>query len=132
MAYATLAQLAQYGLPASVLATIANADQTAALTAMSEDIDEALRVAGYAVPLVSWSSAITRRVCEAASYQLLCVKGFQPDELDENIRTRYEDYLAWKASVASRALLVIDQTQDATPTEDEYQPLVYSDEDRGW
>lgn len=132
MAYATRAQLAQFGLPSDVLATISTSDQDASLEAISAEVDQALRVAGFGVPLTTWDTGVSLRVSEAAAYHLLCVKGFQPDELDANIRMRYEDFLVWKGLVATRKVLICEQADDATPSEDEYQPLIYSEDDAGW
>ena len=133
MAYATRANLGTHGLPAAVLAEIATADQDAALEAVSDELDEALRAAGYGTPLATYSTSVVRRVCEAASYHLMVVRGYQPDDdpVDDHLRRRYEDFLAWKSQIAKGTIRIAEQVEDATPSVDEMQPLIDSDDDRG-
>jgi phage gp36-like protein len=114
MRYAETPDLAQLGLPASVLSGFTPADQNAALEAASSLADSYL-AARYTLPIISWGSALTRAVAVIAAYDLMSRRGYDPNRPgDENLRLRYEDALRWLQDVAAGR--VDPQVQDSSPT----------------
>jgi phage gp36-like protein len=95
-AYATLADLGTYGLPGPVLADIDTGQQTNALESASRFADGYLH-SQYTLPLlVPYPTDLVSAVCKVAAYELLSVRGFNPDlGGDANIRARYKDAVDW-------------------------------------
>ncbi len=113
--YATTTDLVNYGLPASVLAATTNAQQVAILNGRSRWIDSFLR-AQFELPLVTWDTDITQAVCAAASYDLMVIRGYNPEAgADINIRLRFEDARKWAEDCAAGKLTpsVTDSSPDA-------------------
>lgn len=100
MAYATRAQLIQFGIRSAALAGIATGDQDAALEAASDLADGYLR-ARFTLPLAVWQDDLRRCVCNIAVYDLLSARGYNPDAgADSNVRQRYEDAIRWLERIA--------------------------------
>lgn len=128
--YANLDDLDALGMPAAALATRTPSQRAAALAAASEKADGKLAVA-FDLPLVSWGLDLTEAVCKIAAYDLLSVRGFNPDGADQNIRDRYDDAWKWLREVAdARAIPVglVDSTTDV----DDGGIAVVSYASRGW
>ncbi len=104
MAYAVIADLTSYGIPASALATISDDIKTSALDAASERVDGYLR-SRYRLPLVSWGNDIREATVVIALWIILNRRGFMPSAgSDITIRERYEDTLAWLKSCARQEI----------------------------
>lgn len=130
MAYATRAQLASIGVKGAAIATIPTADQDAALDAASALADGYLR-SRYDVPRTTVGMDLTSAVCKIAAYDLLVVRGFNPQAgADVNIRMRYDDAIKWLEAVAKGLVHLVD----AAPLEssDFDQPRVVTSTRRGW
>lgn len=134
--YASRADVALLGLPQHVLDALASDEVGAAavvdqaLAAASSLADSYLR-SRYRLPLVSWGDDLRERVCHLAAYQLLSVRGFNPElGADQNIRLRYEDAITWLKAIA--AGLVHPDVQDSAPTPLGVAPAIVSAPPRGW
>lgn len=85
----------------------------------------------YDLPLTSWGIGLRRRVCVIAAYDLLRVRGFNPEGSDALVVDAYHEALAWLEKVAKGQLLAAESS-DQTPTVTENAPTVDSDDVRGW
>jgi phage gp36-like protein len=130
MAYATLLDLAQQGLPDPALEEIDDPTKTAALEAASKLADDYIGGA-FVLPLSSYGASLTRHVVSIAVYDLLTRRGFNPDGSDENVRRRYEDAIRWLERIADGRLKPADII-DSTPDEIESASYVVTRPKRGW
>ena len=134
MAYATRAQLAQFGISAGALSSILPADQDAELQAASDRADDDLR-RRYTMPVVApFPPSLIEAVCKIAVYNLLSVRGYAPDEgSNSNIRTRFEDAIAWLNEVGNgdKSPAIIDSSSAVTSTT-QVSPEVVTNARRGW
>ena len=123
--YATYADFLTHGLPAPMLSSlgVTQAQVEARLEAASRLLDRDL-AKRERVPLVSWDASITRDVCVLATYDTLSVVGYNPDGVDANVRSRYEDVVRRYPAIAEGAAAI----QDAVSGKLE----VFSDPPRGW
>lgn len=93
--YAVLDDLSIYGLNASVLSLLTPIQQQAALDAASDLIDGYLN-SKFKLPLVTFGKSLTQKVCEIASWNLLSIRGFDPeDPADAEVKKRYDVALQW-------------------------------------
>jgi phage gp36-like protein len=114
MSYATRSDLVVYGLPATALGALSTAQQDAALSAASERVDGYYR-GRYSLPLVSWDTETRAACCRIAAYELLNTRGYSPAAgADVNIKTRYDETIAWLKAVQRRAAhpAVVEAEQD--------------------
>ena len=129
--YAEIEDLAVYGLPASWLAGISDADKNKALDSASSMLDDALN-SRFELPLVSWGESLKRYACRIAAYELASTRGFSPtDGSDALLRLNYQDALNFMRDFqAHRVNLhgVVDSSEDT----DEGGPFVDSDTSRNW
>lgn len=128
--YANLDDLDALGMPVAALATRTPSQRAAALAAASEKADSKLGVA-FDLPLVAWGLDLTEAVCKIAAYDLLSVRGFNPDGADENIRVRHDDAWTWLRDVADAKAVpvgIVDSTADV----DDAGIAVVSYASRGW
>lgn len=114
ISFANLEHLDGLGIPAAALSNLAaskKAEQLAATTELASGI-----LAGrYDLPIVAWGIDLSMAVAKIAAYELLSVRGFNPDGDDDNVRKRYEDAMRWLADVASGKISpvgLIDSTPD--------------------
>lgn len=130
--YANLDDLDTHGMPSAALASIAATKRADALSAASDTADGKLAVA-YDLPLSAWGVDLTAAVCKIAAYELLSVRGFNPDGADQNVRTRYEDALRWLDQVAAGRAVPVGIV-DATPaeTDDGATTFIATASLRGW
>lgn len=74
--------------------------QTACILAASEFVDSFLRQQ-FALPLTKWGADIRRAVIWIAAYDLICLRGFNPNNAgDENFLTKYKMAVAWLLQVS--------------------------------
>lgn len=130
-AYATRAELASLGLPASALSSVVAADQDAHLLAASERADGYLRTR-YTLPLVEpIPSDLKDAVVGIACYTLMMRRGYNPESgADAAIRVRYEDAIAWLQRVGDGR--ISPSIIDTTPAVSEAGVFVHTSAKRGW
>lgn len=135
MAYATTTDLARFGLPAAILASIATATQEAALEAASDVADSYLR-ARYTLPLTSYGDDLKRAVCNIAAWDLLSTRGYDPKAgNDEAVEARSDKAMAWLKDISAGRAAVSGGNTTPTPTRDtrvSSGPVTRSDSQRGW
>ncbi len=135
MAYATLTDLARFGLPSTALTGVSSAAQTDALEAASDVADSYLR-ARLAVPLTSWGTDLTLQVCVLAAEIILSTRGLDPSRANGDvILTRADRARAWLKLVAEGKVSVTGGV--TTPAPGVYAraataPTTRSNGERGW
>lgn len=104
--YATPGDLVVHGGVPDALTDIPVPDQQAALDSASTVADGYLR-SRFTLPLIPsgtaplWPVDLVSAVCRIAYYTLLSARGFNPEQgSDSNIRSRYNDAMAWLKDVA--------------------------------
>jgi phage gp36-like protein len=100
--YATKADLAKYGLPPAVLQDIPDEDQDAAIDAASAMADDYLAdIVDLPMEADSWPFSLRRHVAVIAGYDLLRVRGFNPEGSDKLIVDEYERAMKWLRDVST-------------------------------
>jgi phage gp36-like protein len=129
-AYPTRAQLYQFGINSAALSNVPTADQDAALESTSRLADTYCRPR-HETPFASpYPLEIVRAVCAIAAWDLLSVRGYNPD-LGDTLSARAERAIQWLRDLgAGRAHL--DTSADATPSVQECAPLISSDDPVDW
>lgn len=132
MPYATPSDLLVFGgLTGRVLGQLTTSQQAAKLAAAEALANGYLRVA-HSVPMTSPSGDLKIRVCHIAAYMILGELGFNPEAAPDQIVVKnYDDAIAWLKDV-SAGRVVLENTDDQTPTVDDYAPDVAGDTPRGW
>lgn len=127
--YATPANFATYGLPDPTVGGMSSATIQAALDAASNRVDGYL-ADKYTLPISTpYPLVLVQTVCQLAQFDLLCVRGFDPElSLHNVIRMRYEDAISWCKDIASRRTLVAGLI-DATPNCDTESVVVQPRQD---
>lgn len=145
MAYATSDDLERYGLPQSTVQTIDGADITAQLDAASSLADSYLRL-HYKLPLSSpYPIALVEAVCRIAAFNILSVRGYNPEGDAGMIESRYQAAMKWLQDVGAGRAAPLMVTADQGGTTNAGGPFVvqpmFSDSDglvvgspssRGW
>ena len=75
--YATLADLANLGFVATAFGQLTNPQVQAQLQAAS-DYASSKMAARYSLPLLAWDTSVTQGVAQIATYQCMCLRGFDP------------------------------------------------------
>lgn len=130
LTYATLVDLTALGVRSAALTGISSADQQQALEAASRVADSYLQ-ARYKPPLSAWGQDLTRAVAIIAAYDLLAVRGFAPEGVDEHLRLRHEDALRWLRDVSLGAVTPVGIV-DSTPAEPNEGIHVFTSPRRWW
>jgi phage gp36-like protein len=117
ISYANLVDLDTHGLPAAAVASVTQAKRCEALAAASEEADGKLAVR-FDLPLSAWGVDLTKCIAKIAAYEILSVRGFNPDGADANVRDRYLDAMKWLDGVAKGSTEPIGIV-DASPTEED-------------
>lgn len=130
-AYAVRADLGKYGVNAAALSGISTTAQDAAIEAASEVADSYFR-SRYNLPLLAWGTDVTRAVCQIAVYDLLVMRGFNPEQAaDQNLQARADSAVAWLRAVGKQeAQANVTPTPVQSPDYD--QPRVLTSTPRGW
>lgn len=111
--YATLAHLAQFGVPSSALSGISPDAQQAALDAASTRADGYLKN-HFKLPITTPSIDLVEAICRIAAYNLLSVRGYNPETGgDTNLRDRFLDAVKWLEGVARGS--ITPDLQDSSP-----------------
>lgn len=98
MAYATLTDLTNSGLPAVSLTTLTSQQILAALQAASDFADTFFRArwGQSAVPLVAWDSSVTEAVAKIAALRLLRIRGYSPSSTaDQQFQLGHDEAVDW-------------------------------------
>lgn len=95
-AYATLADLYAFGLPATALGSVPVATQQRVLDGRNDYADDKFR-ARYKLPLLPpYPSSLIQNICILAAWDLLVIRGYNPGAgADVNIANRGEQALKW-------------------------------------
>ena len=75
--YATLADLANLGFVSTAFGQLTNPQVQAQLQAAS-DFASSKMAARFSLPLLAWDTSITQGVAQIATYQCMCLRGFDP------------------------------------------------------
>ena len=75
--YATLADLGNLGFVSTAFGQLTNPQVQAQLQAAS-DYASSKMAARYSLPLLAWDTSITQGVAQIATYQCMCLRGFDP------------------------------------------------------
>lgn len=129
VAYATLEDLYETGLPPAALGSVAYTTQQKALLRASRVADSYMRDR-YTLPLVApFDQALVDAVVKLASYSLMVRRGYDPSVPgDVAIRMTYDDAIAFLKGVANGQLqLAVNQTSPPS-----LQPEIGSAAPRGW
>lgn len=128
--FANLEQLEQFGMAKGALASLSPTTKAEELAGTTELASGILAVR-YDPPIVTKSLDLAKAVCKIAVYELLSVRGLNPDGDDSNIRTRYEDAMKWLEKVASGAITPVDLI-DTSPDEDGWGVEMVTHAPRPW
>jgi len=110
--YATLTDLATYGVSANALQTIPSVNQQAALDTASEYVASYLG-SRFVLPLKSWGADIRRAASIIAAYDLMFVRGYNPaDGPDPELAKRHDDIVKWLNKIAEGK--AVPEVQDSS------------------
>ncbi len=113
-----------------MLTEIATGDQDAALQSASDWLDGYLRKQ-YALPLTSYGADVTEMVCKRATWSLMRVRGFDPeDPADKEILLGAKEAKEWAEAVAKGE--IEPNVTDSTPSFEEDAPILVGEDFRGW
>lgn len=147
--YATPAELANTNLPAGALEGISDLSITQMLQNNSALIQSYARgryklpISGHVPteldPTNTFPPELVAACLAITAYDVLCFRGFNPDQYDDNFKKRRDFYLGneergtrgWLDKLAAGAVS-IDATSDATPTVYEGAAVVAHGSRRGW
>lgn len=128
--YANLDDLDAHGMSGGALAKIPPSQRCAALAATTIDMNGKLGLR-YDLPIIEWDVDIVRACCKITAYELLSVKGFNPDGDDSNVRTRYDDAWDWLNDVATSEATPVGIVDSTVDVEDD-GAIGLSSTARGW
>lgn len=112
--YATPADLKSLSLAAAALTGVDDPSIQAAIDAASSVADGYLG-SRYTLPITGHGQDLTRAVCNIAAYDLLSVRGYNPDPGgNDNIRQRYDDAIRWLERVSAGTVSPAD-IADSSP-----------------
>lgn len=98
--YATITDLSRLSLASPVLTQLSDDTKNKALLARSSFADSFLR-GRFQLPLVAWEDDLRQAVCDLAAYDLVSVRGFNPEAgADVNFRLRSEDAIRWLTMIS--------------------------------
>jgi phage gp36-like protein len=121
--YATPNDLGIYGLSSSVVEELDPSDVQEKLDAASSTADGYLST-HYTLPIVvPYPASLIDAVCRIAAYNLLSVRGYNPEGQAEQIRLRYEDAIRWLEGISAGRIAPGDII-DSTGRGDEGGPFV--------
>jgi phage gp36-like protein len=130
--YAEIADLDNFGITGSALASLSTAQKNAALDRASDDMDSYIGNV-YALPLTDWGNDVRSKCCDIAVYHLLARRGFNPDGKDQIVQDRYDNAIDWLKDIAAgRARLLAPAAVDQTPTTYDGGAYVVTRPRRGW
>lgn len=131
--YAERADLVRFGLSADALVGVPTATQDEALDGASSVLDGYI-ASRKTLPLSAWGDDLRRYVCGIASYDIMVIRGFDPNSgSDEQLRKRFDDAIAWGKLFAAGGVESPDMA-DATPADatDERRSITITNTRRRW
>lgn len=134
ISFANLDQFDALGLPAASMSGLSGTKKVEGLAAATELASGILSVR-YTLPIVAWGNDLSQAVCKLGAYDLLSVRGFNPDGDDQNVRMRYDDALKWLMAVANskaNAMGLVDSSTTPTTPEDGGGVEIVTHSPRGW
>lgn len=82
--YAALADVFNRAIPQAAVTALTTQQQQACLDASNAEADALLR-ARFQLPLTSWDNILVQHICAKAALRMLIVRGFNPDDGDDDI-----------------------------------------------
>lgn len=131
LCFANLDDFATHGLPAATSAALKPSKIAEALAATTELASGKLATR-YTLPILTWGSDITQAICKISAYDILSVRGFNPDGDDQNVRDRYLDAMKWLADVAASKADPIGLTDSSATTVPDDGVVISTTVRRGW
>lgn len=132
MAYLTVDELAPPGHSGRTLVDSFTREERQRACEEASSTADSYFASKWGVPLPSPSPETRRRVRHVALYELLCGRGFNPENQGhQTILTNYQDAIRWFEQCAA-GKVVPTSAPDATPDVEEGAPWVEAEEPRGW
>jgi len=125
-AYATTTDLTSRA-PEKLLANVPLHEQEAALEDASREADSYL-CARYTVPLVTWTSDFTSKICDLAIWRLASKKQAAATN-NPVLRINRDDAISWLRAVSKGTASIGGTNTDPSPSP---APRVTTGESRGW
>jgi phage gp36-like protein len=131
--FATLDDLAKHGVAAQALASIADATKVEHLRAAS-GIAAGYLANRFTLPLVSWGTELTQKVCDIAAWTLLKHRGFDTNKGgDVAVRMGHDDAIAWLKAFGQGRGVVRDYVDSSVaPARPSRRSHVVSQPRRDW
>lgn len=124
--YATTTDLANLGLPAAALTNVSADVQNAHLLKTGARMDGYLRSEHTFPFTVPYPDELIECNCVMAAYTILTsARGYNPADVDDQFRLRYEDCLTWLRDIGA-GRVALAATADATPNTNEGAPRVWT------
>ncbi|HTQ46660.1 MAG TPA: phage protein Gp36 family protein [Polyangiaceae bacterium] len=98
MAYASITDVQNLGVPAQAIGFLTDTQQNAILQSASDYADTFFRArwGTHAVPLLAWDSSVTEAVAKIAAYRMIRVRGFKSNaSADNELRQGHDDAVNW-------------------------------------
>jgi phage gp36-like protein len=114
--FANLEQLAGFGLPNAAISNLVATTRAEALAATTE-LASGILAARYTLPILLWGTDLAQATCKITAYDLLSVRGFNPDGDDKNVRMRWQDAMDWLKAVAEGSISPVGLVD--SPTDDD-------------
>lgn len=129
MAYAAQSDLTNYALPAQAQGQITPQQMSTALQDASDELDTYFRGRygdGPSPLLLTWDTQVTKAVCCIAAYNLMVVRGYDPDSgADPTFKNRRDEAIAWCRDVQRQQAHPL-VTVSGTPLAGSVQPNLIS------
>lgn len=130
-AYAALTDAYTFGLPAAAIpAFITSQMQQSVLDSVNAEF-EAAASGQYTLPLLKWGPDVVRSICTVWRWEIMCIRGFNPEGTDVNYRYAAEAAREWWAEIQEGRKSPPSIVDSAQQTQ-EGGPNVTSDTPRGW
>lgn len=127
----TEAEALDLGVAVEALSGVSSSQRAAAISAVSSFVLSRL-AKRYKLPLVSWSDDVKRATAHIWAWDVLCLRGFNPENAhDLAIKIRADQAKAWFREVVAGDAEP-EAIVDASTGVDERGPLVESDDPVGW
>lgn len=88
--------------------------------------------AGGDMPKLTWGDELRRAAAIISAYDLICGRGFDPNEYDSNFRTRYEDVIKWLEKIAAGELEPTEPPDEEDPDTGSGGAFIVTTAKRGW
>ena len=134
VAYATLEDMQDFGLPQGAWAMMKPSTVERALRASSAVADSYLR-GQYQLPLISWGLDLTQAVCTLAAWDLMSDRGYNPEGHDEKLKERADATRDWLKGLAGGSVhlsSVKDASGDASMARGGPAAFIQTRPLRGW